>query len=389
MEIIEKKVAPGNGCAVYKKCGGCQLQNLTYEEQLSWKQGLEIRLLGQFGHVEPIIGMEEPLHYRNKVQAAFGRGRSGIISGVYQSSTHRIVPINSCMIENKVADKIIVTIRHMLDSFKLTVYDENTGRGFLRHVLVKRGFATRQVMVVLITGTPAFPRKKDFLTELLRRHPEITTVVQNVNNGFTSLVLGRDSKVLYGDGKIEDVLCGCRFRISPASFYQINPIQAEKLYNIAIDSLALTGSEVVVDAYCGTGTIGIVAAGKAKQVVGVELNGDAVRDAIENARLNGIRNIRFFKADATQFMLDAAENRERVDAVIMDPPRAGSTERFMESVCRLSPSRVAYVSCDPQTLARDLRYFVKNGYRVKRIQPVDMFPHTQHIETAVLLETER
>ena len=380
------KAGKGNGCTLYKKCGGCQLQNMTYEEQLSFKQAKAIKTLGRFGHVEEIIGMDKPYHYRNKVQAAFGTTRGGkIISGVYQSSSHNIVLVDECKLEDKTADKIIVDIRKMLPEFRLTAYNEDSGKGFLRHVLVKRAFSTGQVMVVLVTGHHLFPAKKEFLKKLLTSHKEITTVIWNINGGKTSLVLGDREEILYGDGYIEDILCGKRFRISAKSFYQINPTQTEKLYSTAIYFADLTGKETVLDAYCGTGTIGIVASDKAKQVIGVELNKDAVKDAIYNAKLNKSDNIRFCCADAGKFMVGMAEERERVDVVLMDPPRAGSDLPFLKSVVTLAPEKVVYISCNIETQARDLAFLCKNGYRVKRIQPVDMFPHTSHIECVCML----
>lgn len=378
--------APENQCPLYRKCGGCQMQNMSYEQQLKWKQAQEIRLLSRFGRIEPIIGMKDPYHYRNKVQAAFGTTRGGkIISGVYQSGTHRIVLVDECMIEDSTADRIIVTIRSLLRSFKLQPYNEDTGAGFLRHVLVRRGFATNEVMVVLVTARPAFPAKTHFVKVLLEKHPEITTIVQNINTQSTSMVLGERETVLYGPGKIEDVLCGCRFRISARSFYQINPIQTEALYGKAMEFAGLTGKETVIDAYCGIGTIGLVAAKEAKTVIGVEVNTDAVKDAIINAKANAFSNAHFYAGDAGRFMEEMAQNGERADVVFMDPPRAGSDRRFLSSVVTLSPEKIVYVSCNPETLARDLAFLIHNGYQVKRIQPVDMFPHTHHIETVVLL----
>ena len=335
--------------------------------------------------------MERPLHYRNKVQAAFGLDRKKrIISGVYQSSTHRIVPVDRCMIENEAADAIIVTVRRLLADFKLLPYHADTGRGFLRHVLVRRGFSTGQVMVVLVTGSPVFPSKNHFVGALLKKHPEITTVLQNINPGRTSLVLGTQEKTLFGPGFIEDELCGCVFRISAQSFYQINPVQTQVLYETAMEYAALSGQETVVDAYCGTGTIGLIAAGRgAKQVVGVEINREAVRDAIANAKRNQIKNARFYCADAGAWMRDMAAAGEQADVVLMDPPRAGSDEAFLSSVLTLVPKRVVYISCNPETLARDVLFLTKRGYRVQRIQPVDMFPFTNHIEAVVLLTRQK
>lgn len=373
-------------CNVSRKCGGCQLMNLKYEEQLKYKQAKVVKLLGTFHRVAPIIGMEKPFHYRNKVQAAFGRTRGGeIISGVYQSSTHNIVKTDSCLIEDEKADEIILTVRKLVKSFKLTVYDEKNSRGFLRHVLVKRGFQTNEIMVVLVTGTSVFPCKNDFIKELLRLHPEITTIVQNINNKFTSMVLGEKEAVIYGNGYIEDVLCGKRFRISPKSFYQINPVQTEVLYGKAVEFALLTGKEKVIDAYCGIGTIGIVASDKAGEVIGCELNADAVADARVNAKINGVENIKFFCADAGEFMLGMKEAGEKCDVLFMDPPRAGSDKRFLSCAVSLSSDRIVYISCNPETQQRDLFYLTKNGYKVKKIQPVDMFPFTNHVETVVLL----
>ena len=369
---MEEKV-----CKHYKKCGGCQL-DMPYPQQLVYKQNLEQRLLGKFCKIEPIIGMYYPYHYRNKVQAAFGfdQRRKQIISGVYQSSSHKIVCVDSCMIEDKKADEIIVSVRKLVRDFKFLP----------RHVLVKRGFSTNEIMVVVVTDSPIFPAKHNFVKALLKLHPEITTIIHNINPYDTSLVLGERETVLYGKGYIEDRLMGCTFRISARSFYQINPTQTEKLYGTAIEYAGLTGNESFFDAYCGTGTIGIIAAKNgAKSVLGVELNKDAVKDAISNAKRNQIENIRFTCADATEYILGMAAAKKSVDVIMMDPPRAGSTEEFLDAVAKLAPPRVVYVSCNPETLARDLQYITKKGYKAKKIQPVDMFPHTAHVETVVLL----
>ncbi len=372
-------------CPNYKKCGGCQLQNMTYERQLSFKQVKVIKLLGRFRHVDEIIGMDDPLHYRNKVQAAFGMRNGKIISGVYQSSTHNIVPVDDCMIEDTIADSIIVTIRKLLASFKIKPFNDVNMTGFLRHVLVKRGFVSGQIMVVLVTASGEFPSQRSFINALLERYPDITTIVRNINDKHTSLVLGERSEVLYGDGYIEEELCGLRFRISPKSFYQINPVQTEVLYNKAKEFAALTGKERVIDAYCGTGTIGLIMAKDAGEVIGVELNKDAVKDAKNNAKANGIENIQFVGGDAGEFMVEMAKAGERVDVVITDPPRAGCSLDFLRSLVKLSPKRVVYVSCNPETLARDLGFLTRHKYIVKKIQPVDMFPYTEHVETVVLL----
>ena len=380
----EKKT--DNGCQYAKKCGGCDYQGMPYEKQLKEKQRYVEKNVAQFCKVRPIVGMEDPYHYRNKVHAVFDIAKGGkIISGVYKAGTHDVVNIDSCQIEDGLSDAIIRDIRGLLRSFRIKTYDEDTGYGLLRHVLVRRGFESREVMVVLVLGSPILPSKNNFVKALRLLHPEITTIVINVNDKKTSMVLGEKETTIYGKGYIEDTLCGCTFRISPKSFYQVNPVQTEVLYNKAIEYAKLTGKERVVDAYCGIGTIGLIASSKAKEVISVELNRDAVRDAITNAKRNSIKNVRFFNADAGEFMVGMAEDGADVDVVFMDPPRAGSDEAFLSSVVKLSPKRIVYVSCNPETLARDLKYLTKHGYEAKECTPVDMFPFTKHVETVILL----
>ena len=377
-----------NICVNQKRCGSCRYLSLTYEEQLARKEEAVRRALGK-GLVErvmPVIGMEDPYHYRNKVTAVFARDRKGNpISGVYEGGTHHVLPVEECLIEDALADRIIGTIRGMLKSFKIWIYDEDTRQGLLRYVLVRRGFSTGQVMVVLVTASPVFPSKRNFVKALLQAHPEITTVVQNINPRTDSLILGERQQVLYGTGYIEDVLCGRTFRISPSSFYQINPVQTQKLYEKAVRLARLTGKERVIDAYCGIGTIGLVAASRAGSVLSIELNPDAVRDAITNAKRNGIGNVRFYRADAGEFLTGMAARGEKADVLFMDPPRSGSTEAFMKSAAALGPERIIYISCNPETLGRDLRVFSRLGYQAGEVWPVDMFPWTESCEAAVCL----
>lgn len=375
-----------NVCPYAKKCGGCDYQGVEYKEQLKNKQAYMKKLLKPFCFVEPIVGMKNPLYYRHKVHAAFDCTRRGqIVAGAYRKNTHDVVDIESCMIEEQESDEIIRDIKDMLRSFRIKTYDEDTGYGLLRHVLVRKGYATGQIMVVLVLASPILPSKNNFVKALRKKHPNITTVVLNVNDKKTSMVLGDRNITLYGKGFIEDKLCGCTFRISPGSFYQVNPVQTELLYEKAIHEAHLTGRERIIDAYCGTGTIGIIAAKNAGEVIGVELNRDAIRDAVTNAKRNDIRNIRFYNDDAGKFMVEMAQNGEKADVVIMDPPRTGSDEAFLSSVVKLAPERVVYVSCGPETLARDLKYLTKHGYAVKRATPYDCFPYTEHIETVCLL----
>ncbi len=386
-EQTKKNVNSNSKCPISSKCGGCQYIDKTYQEQLAIKDKELRKLLAPFGDMEPIIGSDNPYHYRNKVNAAFKRKKSGeIISGTYEEGTHNILPVTNCFIEDEQATKIMTTIRDLVRSFKITTHNEDTGYGLLKHVMIRTARKTGQIMVVLVTASPVFPSKNNFVKALRNVHPEITTVVQNINQKHTSMVLGDRNQVMYGKGFIEDVLCGKRFRISPNSFYQVNPEQTEKLYMKAIEFAGLTGDEVVLDAYCGIGTIGMVASDKAKEVIGVELNKEAVRDAINNAKLNGCKNISFYNNDAGKFMVQMAEQGAKVDVVFMDPPRSGSDEVFMSSVMKLAPKKVVYISCGPDTLARDLKYMTRGGkYKVESMVGCDMFSFTSHVESVVLL----
>ena len=366
---------------------GCYYEDISYEEQLKIKEKYVGKLLGKYCKIQPIIGMKNPLYYRNKVHAVFDRDKKGnIISGVYKEGTHQVIPVESCMIEDQTADAIIGTIRKLAKSFKIKTYDEDTGYGLLRHVLVKKGFATGEIMVVLVTGSPVFPSRNNFVKALLKEHPDITTIIHNINDKRTSMVLGEREKTMYGKGYIEDVLCGKRFRISAKSFYQVNPVQTEVLYNKAIEAAGLTGKEFVLDTYCGIGTIGMVASDHAERVLGIELNRDAVKDAIGNAKGNKIKNIRFVCSDAGRYMVGMASEAERdsslrlPDVIFMDPPRSGSDIPFLQSIVRLGTKKVVYISCNPETLERDLKWLQGHGYKADSICPVDMFPYTKHVE---------
>ena len=386
-EKVKANKVKSDKCKVFGKCGGCQFLNMPYEEQLKKKKADVEQLLKPFCKVEKIIGMENPVHYRNKVLATFSCDRKGVpISGMYEENSHRVVPTDSCLLNDERADKIIVSIRGLLKSFKIKTYNEDTGYGLLRHVLIRVGKNSGQVMVVLVLASPILPGKNNFVKALRQLHPEITSMVINVNPRHSSAVLGEKEIVIYGPGYIEDKLMDKVFRISPKSFYQINPVQTEKLYSTAIDFAGLTGKETVLDAYSGTGTIGICASDKAKKVICVELNKDAVRDAIVNAKRNNVTNIEMYNRDAGEFMLKQAEANIKMDVVFMDPPRSGSDEKFLKSLCKHSPKRVVYISCNPETLARDLKFMTKNGYAAKKSVACDMFSHTNHTECVVLLE---
>lgn len=374
-------------CPVSAKCGGCQWIDKSYEEQLEAKSTAFRKLMQPYCKPEPIVAMEKPAHYRNKVHAVFGEDRRrGIISGTYEEKSHRIVPVDNCLIENEKADAIIRSIRGLLKSFKIRPYNENTGYGLLRHVLVRVGAATGQIMVVLVLTSPVMPSKNNFVKALRELHPEITTIVVNVNNRDTSMILGDKGQAIYGKGYIEDKLCGMTFRISPSSFYQVNPAQTEKLYAKAMEYACLTGKEEVLDAYCGTGTIGMIASRQAANVTGVELNRDAVRDAMNNAKRNKISNIWFHQYDAGDFLLEMAQQGAKLDVLFMDPPRSGSSEAFLNAAATIKPKRIVYISCNPETLVRDLHILVKKGYRAEKCVAVDMFPFTDSIEAVVRLE---
>ena len=378
-----------HNCDVYKKCSGCQLTNLSYEEQLSLKMKKVISLLGRFCHVEEIIGMEAPLHYRNKMQAAFAMdSHKHPMSGVWQTEAQRVVKTDSCLIENEKANWIVRAARGMIKDFGIYVYDPKTRKGSLRHIMVRNGAVSGEYMVVLVTAPGKPGKMREFASALVKRFSDIKTVVQIENNTDIPLWMGEKENVLYGKGYIEDTLCDRKFKISPRSFYQINHTQTEVLYSKAIELAELKKTDTVIDAYCGIGTIGIIAAKNAGKVYGVETVADAVKNARENCVLNAVENYKVEKDDAGRFMSRLAEKGEKINVVFTDPPRAGCSKEFLNSLIRLSPERVVYVSCNPETLARDLEFLRKNKYTVEKIQPVDMFPHTRHIECAVSLKRQ-
>ena len=373
-------------CPVANRCGGCQYMGMPYEKQLVLKQEKVQNLFPTYKEIRSVIGMEKPVYYRCKVQAAFGWQKGKVISGTYEAASHRIVPVEECMLEDQQADAILATIRKLMTSFKIMPYNEDRRTGVMRHVLIRKGYFTGQILVVLVTGSYQFPGKNNFVSALCKAHPEITTVIHNINGAKTSMVLGDQQKTVKGPGFINDQLLGCTFRISAGSFYQVNPIQTEKLYSQALQMAELTGTESVLDAYCGTGTIGILAAKAAKNVIGVELNRQAVQDAIINAKINEVQNIRFVCEDAGKFLQKAAAKNEVPEVVIMDPPRAGSDEAFLSALVYAGPKKVVYISCNPETQARDIRYLANHGYKITAMQPVDLFPFTDHVENIALIQ---
>ena len=359
----------------------------AYEDSLSAKEESVKKLMkGITGEVLPIRGAEDPFYYRNKVHSAFGRDKKGnIISGTYMEGSHKIVMCDGCLIEDKTAQAIMKDLRDLIRAFNLTVYNEKSGIGLIRRALIRVGKNSGQVLVTIVVADHMFPGKKNFVRELTKRHPEITSVVININRRSDSMILGDRSETVCGKGFITDGLLGMNFRISPESFYQINVKQTEVLYSEALKMADIGKEDTVLDAYCGTGTIGLIASKKAGRVTGVENNPKAVKDAIENAKANKAGNIRFVKADATEFILKEASEGKKYDVIILDPPRSGTTKEFIEACSKISPDRIVYVSCDPKTQARDLKIFKENGYRAEKILPVDMFPWTDSIEAVCLL----
>ena len=378
-----------NTCVNYeKKCGGCPLLALPYREQLAKKQARLQELLGGFAPVKAVQGMAEPLHYRNKAIASFATQRGKLVCGLYAEGTHRVLPGADCLLQEEILNKTLAAVLDAARACRWTAYDEDRGTGLLRHTVL-RSSCGGKVLVTLVTPGPDLPGSKNFCTALRKKAPWVVSIVQNINPTRSSAVLGSREKTLYGPGFVLDTLCGTQFAISSRSFYQVNRTQTEVLYKKALELAKLTGRETVIDAYCGIGTIGLCAAPLAKQVIGVERNPAAVKDAAANARRNKIANARFVCADATEWMAAAAGEGLHPDVVFLDPPRAGSTPECIAAVNKMKPRRVVYVSCDPETLALDVAAFTRLGWRAAKFCPVDLFPQTKHVETVVLLSHKK
>ena len=378
-----------NTCVNYeKKCGGCPLLALPYREQLAKKQARLQELLGGFAPVKAVQGMAEPLHYRNKAIASFATQRGKLVCGLYAEGTHRVLPGADCLLQEEILNKTLAAVLDAARACRWAAYDEDRGTGLLRHTVL-RSSCSGKVLVTLVTPGPDLPGSKNFCTALRKKAPWVVSIVQNINPTRSSAVLGSREKTLYGPGFVLDTLCGTQFAISSRSFYQVNRTQTEVLYKKALELAKLTGRETVIDAYCGIGTIGLCAAPLAKQVIGVERNPAAVKDAAANARRNKIANARFVCADATEWMAAVAGEGLHPDVVFLDPPRAGSTPECIAAVNKMKPRRVVYVSCDPETLARDVAAFTRLGWRAAKFCPVDLFPQTKHVETVVLLSHKK
>lgn len=378
-----------NICINYeKKCGGCPLLALPYREQLAQKQARLQELLGGLAPVKAVQGMAEPLHYRNKAIASFATQRGKLVCGLYAEGTHRVLPGADCLLQEEILNKTLAAVLDAARACRWAAYDEDRGTGLLRHTVL-RSSCSGKVLVTLVTPGPDLPGSKNFCTALRKQAPWVVSIVQNINPTRSSAVLGSREKTLYGPGFVLDTLCDTQFAISSRSFYQVNRTQTEVLYKKALELAKLTGRETVIDAYCGIGTIGLCAAPLAKQVIGVERNPAAVKDAAANARRNKIANARFVCADATEWMAAAAGEGLHPDVVFLDPPRAGSTPECIAAVNKMKPRRVVYVSCDPETLARDVAAFTRLGWRAAKFCPVDLFPQTKHVETVVLLSHKK
>jgi len=376
-------------CGVCTACGGCQFQQLSYKAQLEYKRNKVKdafrRHLKDEVNVKDTIGMDDPYNYRNKIQIPIGRDPHGkIVSGFYRSGTHKIIAIDECHIEDKRASKIVSAVKKLMSAFHYDPYNEDTGYGLIRHLLIKTSYHYDEIMLTIVTTVDEFKGKNNFVKELVKLCPEIKVIVQNINKRDTNVILGDKERVLYGSGTIKDSILGVDFLISSKSFFQVNPIQVEKLYQKAIDFAKIDKNCKVFDAYCGIGTISLIASKQAKEVLGVEIVEDAIKDARKNAKLNGINNASFICGDAGETLENLAAQDRKFDVVFVDPPRKGLDEKFINSLLKISPPTIVYVSCDPETLARDVS-ILKENYYIVEIQPVDMFPQTFHVETVCLL----
>ena len=375
-------------CPIYKKCSGCALRNMSYEEQLRFKQVKTERLMGKLCRPDKIIGMADPEGYRHKVQAAYDFKNGKAVFGVYQSATGGVAAAEHCPSNHPRADEIAKAILKTALSLKIPVWSSYNRSGFLRHALIRIAANTGEIMCVIAGTARDFPSKNSFVRELLKKCPDITTLAYTVNTS-DKMQQGEKSEILYGPGYIEDIICGKRFRISPKSFAQVNPVQTEKLYGLAMKYAALTGKETVIDAYCGIGTLSIIAADKARSVYGCEINRSAIGDAVINAKLNKSDNVQFICSDSGRFMEEFYSDKLRADVVILDPARAGCDRRFLGALTKISPERIVYISCNPETQARDVFFLIKNGYKLKKLSPVDMFPFADHVETVCLLSKSK
>ncbi|WP_405106955.1 23S rRNA (uracil(1939)-C(5))-methyltransferase RlmD [Paenibacillus sp. FSL K6-1217] len=419
LELVQAssdRIAPP--CPIYDQCGGCQLQHMDYTAQLAWKRQLVVDNLQRIGklnvagapirgaeqtltqgeatsaavtegegiRVLPALGMDEPWRYRNKAQVPIGVTDGGLVGGFYARGSHRIIDMETCLIQHEDNDKVVATVKSLGRELGITAYDEETGRGLLRHVVVKKAFRTGQMMLVLVTNGRDIPHLDAWIGSIRGQLPAVVSICQNINTQRTNVIFGNDTRVLWGSEVIYDYIGDVQFAISARSFYQVNPAQTEVLYGRTLEYAALTGKETVIDAYCGIGTISLFLAQHADQVYGVEIVPEAIEDARANAKLNGMNNVKF-EVGASEDVIPAwKEQGITPDVIVVDPPRKGCDPRLLETILLMQPERVVYVSCNPSTLARDLRVLEDGGYRTVEVTPVDMFPHTVHVESVALLD---
>ncbi len=392
VEILEKsKHRVEEDCTTYKRCGGCNLRHIDYEETLNMKQRVVQNLVNKSLknkiEVKPTWGMGNPYYYRNKLQFPVGKDKDGnAIVGVFANRTHEIIQLEECMIQERQATQIAKDVVNLINKYKISVYDEKNQTGLIRHIVIKTGFRSREVMVIIVINGEALPFQNEIVKELTEKYNEIASVVLNVNNKNTNVILGEKNISIIGNGYIEDFLGEYSFKISPLSFYQVNPVQAEALYNIAIENTEISKQDIVFDLYCGIGTITLFASKYAKKVYGVEIVEQAIKDAKENAKMNNVENVEFIAGDTEQILTDLIETKIIIpDIVIVDPPRRGLDNTTIKNILKIKPKKVTYISCNPATLIRDLS-LLEDLYEIKMIQPVDMFPYTSHVETIAILK---
>lgn len=391
LEASEERVNPP--CAIYKRCGGCKLQHASYKAQLDFKWDRVKDCVSKIGKLDPSIvkyplGMEEPWRYRNKVQLPIGLINGEVKIGFFAPRSHDIIDMESCLIQDEIGDKVVKLTREWIEKFNIRPYNvdgEYDEKGIVRHIMIRRGFTTNEVMVVLVTNGENLPHKEEFVDLMVKNIPGIKSVIQNINSKKTNVILGLESKTLWGEDTISDYIGDFRFNISPLSFFQVNPIQTEVLYGKALEYANLTGNEEVFDAYCGTGTITLFLSQKAKKVYGVEIIPQAIDNAWINAKENKVENVEFFVGESEVVIPDLINKGVKADVVVVDPPRKGCDKKLLDAITNIDAKKIVYVSCDPSTLGRDLKVLEENGYKTLEVQPVDMFPNTAHIENVALL----
>lgn len=391
LEASEQRVNPP--CAIYKRCGGCKLQHASYKAQLDFKWDRVKDCVSKIGKLNPSIvkyplGMENPWRYRNKVQLPIGLINGEVKIGFFAPRSHDIIDMESCLIQDEIGDKVVKLTREWIEKFNIRPYNvdgEYDEKGIVRHIMIRRGFTTNEVMVVLVTNGEKLPHKEEFVDLMVKNIPGIKSVIQNINSKKTNVILGLESKTLWGEDTISDYIGDFRFNISPLSFFQVNPTQTEVLYGKALEYANLTGNEEVFDAYCGTGTITLFLSQKAKKVYGVEIIPQAIDNAWINAKENKVENVEFFVGESEVVIPDLINKGVKADVVVVDPPRKGCDKKLLDAITNIDAKKIVYVSCDPSTLGRDLQVLEENGYKTLEVQPVDMFPNTAHIENVALL----